>query len=206
MKNENDLWLLSAHLLCFKFPSRPWRTFLHMRADSMRSLEGHRGQQRLLSLLVNHCNPEPDYCTRTHKSTWASPLRSRNWACKAHHSVKSVKSDEKCHRRIIPHLALSWVTTSTVFKVHPSFLLPFFYPEETNNLTRWGQVYWGMLSHVGWLTDWLFTWANSSFKENGGGGGGWGGGARFFNPLKPVVANSNHTRFHSDCNRVNKII
>lgn len=141
------------------------KNILRVYADKSWSLKGHQAPQRLLSLLVNHWPRTRLLYTDTHKNTHVTPLRSRHTACEPHHSVRRVKSNEKCHRRITPPFP-EWPLQHS--GAHPSFLLPFYL-----FLSHEGPIIWrGWLRCTGgscsWATNLLYTGVDIYFKDERG--------------------------------------
>lgn len=80
------------------------------------------------------CSPVNDWpwaCllyTYTHKKLSCKSPEDQRRACESHHSVRRLKSDEKCHRRIALRLPLSCATAPTCLKCILPFPLSFPFP------------------------------------------------------------------------------
>lgn len=124
---------------------------------------GTRSPWQLLLLPVNHWPRACPLYTYTHKHSCKSP-EDQKQVWESHHSVRRLKSDEKCHRRIAPCLPLSWVTAPT-HKMHPSFPLSFPF-----SLSHGGQtISRGNIRCAGEFfssaTDLLYIGVDSHFKD-----------------------------------------
>lgn len=111
----------------------------------------------------------PTVHIHTQKHSCKSP-EDQKQACESHHSLRRLKSDEKCHRRIVLCLPLSWVTVPALFTMQPSF--PFSFPF---SLSHGGQtISRGNIKCMGEFfssaTDLLYIGVDSHFKDRRGKG------------------------------------